>query len=166
MHPHNDPIVVKAYVANNMVKRILIDNGSFANILYKKALVRMDLDEIHPTPVNTMLFEFTGECVYTKESINLPITFGIEGEDQTTRIVNFLIVDPHSAHNTIIGRSTLNKLHTVTSTYHLLMKFPTPLGIGVMKGNQADSRMCYVQGSHSKNVDTTKKCDRKIGAIY
>jgi len=166
MHPHNDAIVVKAQVANNMVKRILIDNGSSADILFKTALERMDLGEIYSTPVKTPLFGFAGERVYTEGSISLPVTFGTDGEAQTTRLVNFLIVDRPSAHNIIIGRPTLNKLRAVTSTYHLLMKFPTPSGIGVMKGNQADSRMCYVQGSRSEKVDTTKKGDERIGAVY
>ena len=122
MHPHNDAIVVRAQVANNMVRRVIIDNGSSTDILFKEALDRMDVSEIHPTPVKTPLFGFAGECVYTEGSINLLVTFGHEGGAQITRLVNFLIVDRPSAHNAIIGRPTLNKLRAVTSTYHLLVK--------------------------------------------
>ena len=32
VHPHNDAIVLKAQVANNLVKRVLIDNGSRYNL--------------------------------------------------------------------------------------------------------------------------------------
>jgi hypothetical protein len=51
-------------------------------------------------------------------------------------IVDFLVVDRPSAYNIIIGRSTLNKLRAITSTYHLMMKFPTKEGIGELRGNQ------------------------------
>ena len=43
LHPHNDAIVVSAPVANNLVRRILIDNGSSADIVFKSALDRMKL---------------------------------------------------------------------------------------------------------------------------
>ena len=62
-----------------MVKRILIDNGSSTDILFKMALERMDLGEIHSTPVKTPLFGFAGESIYTEASINPPITFGTKG---------------------------------------------------------------------------------------
>ena len=31
----------------------------------------------------------------------------------------------------------------MTSIYHLAMKFPTPMGVGCVKGCQYDSRKCY-----------------------
>jgi hypothetical protein len=46
-------------------------------------------------------------------------------------------------YNAIIGRLALNKFRAITSTYHLMMKFPTKNGIGELKGNQAVVRRCY-----------------------
>ena len=57
--------------------------------------------------------------------------------------VEFLVVDYPSAYNVIIGRPTLNKLRAVTSTYPLLVRFPTEHGIGELKGDQATARECY-----------------------
>uniref|UniRef100_A0A2N9EWP2 Reverse transcriptase RNase H-like domain-containing protein n=1 Tax=Fagus sylvatica TaxID=28930 RepID=A0A2N9EWP2_FAGSY len=57
--------------------------------------------------------------------------------------VKFLVVDCPSAYNVIIGRPTLNKLRAVTSTYHLLVCFPTEHGIGKLKRDQAAARECY-----------------------
>jgi hypothetical protein len=62
---------------------------------------------------------------------------------QSTVIVDFLVVDRPSAYNIIIGRSTLNKLRAITSTYHLMMKFPTKEGIGELRGNQVVALRCY-----------------------
>jgi hypothetical protein len=67
--------------------------------------------------------------------ISLPITCGMSPR-QSTVIVDFLVVDRPSAYNIIIGRSMLNKLRAITSTYHLMMKFPTKEGIGELRGNQ------------------------------
>ena len=49
-----------------------------------------------------------------------------------------------SAYNAIIGRPTLNSWKAVTSTYHLIIKFPTEYGVGELRGNQVAARECYV----------------------
>ncbi|GLT39466.1 hypothetical protein SLA2020_136540 [Shorea laevis] len=47
------------------------------------------------------------------------------------------------AFNAILGRATLYELKAVISQPHLCMKFPTPRGVGVLKGNQKMARACY-----------------------
>ena len=83
-------------------------------------------------------------------SIDLPFTAG-EPPCQITLIVSFLVVRCPSTYNAIIGRPTLNNLRAVTSTYHLKVKFPTPAGPGVLRGNQYQARQCYalaLRGRH------------------
>ena len=74
--------------------------------------------------------------------ISLPLTAGT-----TPRIsiimVDFLVVDRPSAYNVIIGRFGLNRLRVATSTYHLMMKFPTEEGVEEVKGDQFAARRCY-----------------------
>ena len=60
-----------------------------------------------------------------------------------TQMVNFIIVDQESSHNALIGRPMLKDMRIVTSIYHLCMKFPTPGGMGCVKGCQVDSKECY-----------------------
>ncbi|KAL5557475.1 hypothetical protein UlMin_039711 [Ulmus minor] len=74
--------------------------------------------------------------------ITLRVVFGA-APCQASVSVNFLIVDSHSVYNTIIGRETLHALRAVASTYHMLLKFPTPNGIGVVDGAQTVSRETY-----------------------
>ena len=56
----------------------------------------------------------------------------------------FLVVDCSSACNAILGRPTLNSWKAVTSTYHLMIKFPTEYGVGEVRGNQVVARECYI----------------------
>ena len=58
--------------------------------------------------------------------------------------MTFLVVNCLSAYNAILGRSTLNSWKAVTSTYHLMIKFPTDYGVGELRGNQVAARECYV----------------------
>ena len=54
------------------------------------------------------------------------------------------MVDYSSIYNAILGRPTLNSWKAVTSTYHLLIKFPTNYGVGELRGNQVAARECYL----------------------
>ena len=63
---------------------------------------------------------------------------------QITKDVTFLVVDCSSTYNAILGRPTLNSWKAVTSTYHLMIKFPTDYGIGELRRNQVAARECYV----------------------
>ena len=54
------------------------------------------------------------------------------------------MVDCSSFYNAIIGRPTLNSWKTVTSTYHLSVKFPIEYGVGQVQGNQLVARECYL----------------------
>ena len=150
LHPHNDAIVLKAQVANNLVKMVLIDNGSAADIVFKSTLERMNLGGLRPTPTQTPLFGFTGERVMTEGIIDLPVTFKTPAGVEVVHMVPFRVVDQESPYNVIIGRPTLNRIRAITSTYHLLMKFPTKDGIGIMAGDQSQARTCYVQGIDGK----------------
>ncbi len=69
---------------------------------------------------------------------------------QVTTSVEFFVVDCLSAYNIIIGRPTLNKLSAMTSTYHLLIGFPTEHGIGELQRDQAATRECYFASIGSK----------------
>ena len=63
---------------------------------------------------------------------------------QIIQDVTFLVVDCSSAYNGIIGRPTLNSWKAATSTYHLMIKFPTEYGIGELRGDQVAARECYI----------------------
>ena len=75
------------------------------------------------------MYGFTGDHDILKGTTKLAITMR-EQPQTSTVIVDFLVVKYPLAINRIIGRLLLKALKAVTSTYHLIMKFPTTEGIG------------------------------------
>ena len=63
---------------------------------------------------------------------------------QITKDVTFLVVDYSSVYNEILGQPTLNSWKAATSTYHLMIKFPTKYGIRELQGDQVVARECYI----------------------
>ncbi|GAV66514.1 hypothetical protein CFOL_v3_10024, partial [Cephalotus follicularis] len=105
--PHDDPVVVTLLVELFTMKRILIDSGSSADILYKHAFdqLRIPVDQLKP--VKTPLIGFAGEMVHPLGSIDLSVVAGT-APCQTQVQMTFLVVDTPSSYNAIIGRSGLN----------------------------------------------------------
>ena len=94
-------------------------------------------------PSNAPLVGFGGTRVHPLGEVTLLVTVG-DYPQQITRDVTFLAVDCSSAYNAISGRPTLNSWKVVTSTYYLMIKFPTEYGVGEVRGDQVAARECYV----------------------
>ncbi|XP_027151809.1 uncharacterized protein LOC113751861 [Coffea eugenioides] len=58
--------------------------------------------------------------------------------------VNFVVVKADSPYNLLLGRSTLNALRAVYSTYHLNFKFSTPAGAAEVSSDVCAARECYL----------------------
>ncbi|XP_073033812.1 uncharacterized protein [Primulina eburnea] len=140
--PHNDALVIKARVANYDVLSVFVDNGSSLNVIFKEALVQMDLHEYQLEAVETILFGFAGHAMYLEGEIPLPLTLGTEELRKTVMIV-FTVVDAPSSYNIILGRPAMNEMRAVASTYHQKIKFPVRGQVGEVKGVQPSSRKCY-----------------------
>ena len=148
-HPHDDPLVLTMTVANFQVRRILVDSGSSADILFVEAYDKLSLGRERLQHIRSPLIGFSGEKVYPLGSITLPVTAGAVPQSSTV-MVNFLIIDCPSAYNIILGRPALNTLRAVPSTYHLILCFPTPNGVGEIRGDQLAARECYVSSMKTR----------------
>ncbi|KAL0445095.1 UNVERIFIED_CONTAM: hypothetical protein Slati_2232200 [Sesamum latifolium] len=126
---HNDALVITALLANYEVRRIFIDFGSSADILFREAYDQMQLGDIPLEKVTTSLYGFAGEVVHPRGIISLPLTLGI-GPIRRTCMLKFLVVDVPSAYNVILGRPTLNAFQAMISTYHMKIKFLASGGVG------------------------------------
>ena len=120
----------------------MVDNGSLADILYYPAFQQMRIDKERLVPINAPLVGFGGTRVFPLGAITLSITMG-NYPQQITKDIPFLVVDYLSTYNAILGLPTLNSWNAITSTYYLMIKFPTDYGIGELRGNQVTARKCY-----------------------
>ncbi|KAL5564639.1 hypothetical protein UlMin_027803 [Ulmus minor] len=75
-HPHKDAIVVALRIASRKVYKILIDNGSSADILFRSTLNRMDLVGAKFDPIKSALYGFTGDSIHSEGVLNLPVELG------------------------------------------------------------------------------------------
>ncbi|GAV70001.1 LOW QUALITY PROTEIN: hypothetical protein CFOL_v3_13500, partial [Cephalotus follicularis] len=107
--PHDDPVVVTLLVELFTMKRILIDSGSSADILYKHAFDQLRIPADQLKPVKTPLVGFAGETIHPLGSINLSVVAGTAPR-QTQVEMTFLVVDTPSPYNAIVGRPELNLL--------------------------------------------------------
>ena len=163
-HPYDDPLVIKAVVANKMIHRVLVDNGSSADIIFASAFDKMGIGREKLELVNACLRGFFGERVLPLGSIQLVLTLG-DPPCQATTTVRFLIVDAPSAYNTLLGRPSLNTIRAIPSAYHMVIKFPTTNGVGMVRGNQRIARECYSASMKQKMVDniywTSSTCETR-----
>uniref|UniRef100_A0A2N9HAM0 Uncharacterized protein n=1 Tax=Fagus sylvatica TaxID=28930 RepID=A0A2N9HAM0_FAGSY len=107
--PHDDALVITINIAGFTTRRVMVDNGSSADILYLPAYQQMRLDKDKLRPMDAPLVGFTGDKVCPVGIVTLPITVGTHPKT-VSKTVDFLVVNCPSAYNAIIGRPTLNRL--------------------------------------------------------
>ena len=74
--PHNDPLVIMLTIEGFNTRRILVDNGSSADIIYLFALQQLKLNPGRLRPFKSPLISFSGDRVYPKSIVTLTITAG------------------------------------------------------------------------------------------
>ena len=122
---HDDPMIILAVMVNGEVKRIFVDQGSSADIIFQEVT------------------EFSGEKVHPNEFVTLHLTLGTQPRTRTIK-VDFLVVNRHLAYNVILGRPTLNKIRAIISIACLTMKFFIDNGeIAIVRVDQAVVHCCY-----------------------
>ena len=105
--PHDDPLVIMIMIEGFNTRRVLVDNGSSADIIYLSAFQQLKLDQRRLRPFDSPLVSFSGDKVHPKWIVTLTITAGLHPFQVTNRH-NFLVIDSPLSYNVIIGRPTLN----------------------------------------------------------
>ena len=75
-HPHDDPLVIRAIMANKTVHKVLIDNGSSIDIIFVSAFDKMGIGREKLEPVSAHLLGFSGEKVLPLGLTQLVLTLG------------------------------------------------------------------------------------------
>ncbi|XP_012852376.1 PREDICTED: uncharacterized protein LOC105971987 [Erythranthe guttata] len=122
---HVDALVVTTTVANFLVKKILVDGGSSADIMYLHAFKQLGIDNARFSPISTPLKGFTGEGILSMGEVELPVSLG-EDPCRITKIIKFLVVDRPSPYNIILGRPAIHTFKALREP----SKKPKPPGKG------------------------------------
>ncbi|XP_074351466.1 uncharacterized protein LOC141690577 [Apium graveolens] len=97
--PKQDDLVISLPVRNCLIKKILVNNGSAANIMMLSTLKYMRLAESDMIKKSTTLVEFSGETKCTMGEITLP-TYA----QDVNLLEKFCIIDVDSTYNIIMSR--------------------------------------------------------------
>ncbi|KAL0381133.1 UNVERIFIED_CONTAM: hypothetical protein Sangu_0177600 [Sesamum angustifolium] len=152
---NNDALVISATLSNFWVKKVLVDSGSSADIIFYDAYVQLGVDNAQLRKVNTPLTGFSGEMIEPLGEVTLPLSLGSYPK-RSTKMVKFLVVKAPSAYN-ILGRPSLNLFRAIASTFHMKLKFPTSDGVGEAVGDERMARKFY--------ANTLKRSREKLGGV-
>lgn len=75
-HPHDDTLIVIIMIVEYMTWRVLIDNGSFVDILYLPIFKHMGIPKNRLHPIRTPLVGFMGDKIFPLGSIALSVIVG------------------------------------------------------------------------------------------
>ena len=113
IQPHDDALVVTLKIGGYDVKKVLVDQGSSAEIMYPNLYRGLDLKPEDLIAYNSPLVSFDGKVVIPKGQIRLPMQAGSEVVE-----VNFIVVDAYSLYMAIVARPWLHALGAISSTLH------------------------------------------------
>ena len=136
---HDDALVITFRTGGYDVKRVMVDQGSTAEIMYPDLYKGLSLRVEDLTPYNSPLVSFEGKVIVPKGQIRLPVQTGSE-----TVEVDFIVVDAYSPYTAIVARPWLHTLGTVFSTLHQKIKYPSGGQIEEILGDQTMARQCMV----------------------
>jgi len=143
-------MVISVVTAGRKVHRVLVDQGSLADVMFWSTFNKLQLSPDQMRPYTGYLYGFVVDQVGVHGHIELRTTF-TDGVASHTENIRYLVVNAPSAHNILLGRPALNRLRAVASTRHMKMKLPS-LGETVItiRSGQKEAKRCYENSLKTK----------------
>jgi hypothetical protein len=156
--PHIDAMVINCSVAGWDLHKVIVDNGSPADIIFLHAFDRMGISHSLLKPSDNPLYGFGGKGTCPVGKIELPLSFGVAPNARSEQ-VTFDIVDMVYPYNAIMGRA-INKFEVAIHGLYLCMKISGPQGMITAYGNQQIARNIerdFVPGQWNVHCLTTQR---------
>ena len=99
IQPHDDALVVTLKIRRYDVKRIMVDHGSGAKIMYPDLYKGLSLKPEDLTAYDSPLVSFDGKVVIPRGQIRLPMQARSEVVE-----MDFIVMDAYSLYTTIVAR--------------------------------------------------------------
>jgi hypothetical protein len=154
-------MVINYRVAGWDLHKVLVDNGSQADIILLYAFNRMGISHNPLKPADNPLYGFGGKGTFPIGKTELPLSFGAAPNAQSEQ-VTFDIVDMVYPYNAIMGFGSINKFEAEIHGLYLYMKIPGPQGMITVYGDQQAARNIerdFVLGQHNIHCLTAERED-------
>ena len=99
IQPHDDALVITLRIEGCDVKRVMVDQGSGAEIMYPNLYKGLNLRPENLTTYDSPLVSLDGKVVILRGQIRLPVQVGLEVVE-----VDFIVVDAYSPYTAIVAR--------------------------------------------------------------
>ena len=96
---HDDALVVILKIGWYDVKRVLVDQGNGAEIMYPDLYKGLNLKPEDLTTYDSPLVSFDGKVVFSRSQIRLPVQVGLEVME-----VDFIMADAYAPYTAIVAR--------------------------------------------------------------
>jgi hypothetical protein len=137
--PHTDVMVLTVHIDRWDVSKILVNNGSQAEILFLSTLKKMGYYKKQLKEPTKPLYGFGGKRIEPIGMITLPASFGTP-KNPRTEYITFDVVDMLYPYNAIFGRGLLNTFEVVLHSAYLCLKVPATFSVITVFGSQKESR--------------------------
>jgi hypothetical protein len=120
--PHNDALVIEANIASWTLGKLLVDNGSSAEIIFADTFDKMGLSKDLLQPPDTPLYGFRGQVIHALGKVVIPVSFGTV-QNASTKYLSFDVVEMYYPHQA-----------------YLYVKIPATQGVITIWGHQNGGR--------------------------
>jgi hypothetical protein len=142
-----DPTFIRP--TNNVTfSKVLIDNGSSINIMYRDTMQKLGIKENMLEPSQTTFpGNVLGLSCAPMGKIRIDVMFGSRDNCRVENLM-FEVVDLESPYHALLGRPALAKFMASTYVAYLKMKMPKPRGVIIIIGDYKRSMACTSAGSN------------------
>ena len=130
IQPHKDALVVSLRIRGFDVRRVIIDQGNRAEIIYLDLHEGLGLTSDDSTRYDSPPVAFDRIAITPTRKVTLPVE--VRGRKE---LVDFIVVHSYSPYTAILRHPWIHSMGAVPSSLHQKVKFPIKQGIVEIHGD-------------------------------